>query len=340
MSNGNAGGRAVAVGWGVERAKCIQGSERVDVLLATYNGSKYLVEQLESILAQTYPNIRILVSDDGSTDATVEILRQYHARWGDRLVIVPNPCAGKGVVRNFENLMFASLNDGLASWAVFADQDDVWYPEKIATTLGEMLRTEGSDGSNMPCLVHSDLVVVDEGLAVLSPSFARYQRMEPMTCSPLSLLSVNQVTGCTMMVNRALLSMALPLPKETIMHDWWCALISGSGRRSFIDTPLMLYRQHGANQVGAKDRGLTTRLLRMCTDGSGVVRRVRALGRATYLQALALQLRLRERKADEAYVSEYLAWRRRPLWQRLAGYRHYYVGPELDRLSRCLLWLE
>lgn len=346
MSTADAGRPGVAPRWGGEGAQGTPGSqghqsaEWVDVLLATYNGSKYLVEQLESILAQTYPNVRILISDDGSTDATMEILRQYHARWGTRLVLLPNPSAGKGVIRNFENLMLASLDDGLASWVVFSDQDDVWYPEKIAVTLSEMRRTEGSDGRNTPCLVHSDLVVVDEELAVLSPSFARYQRMMPGACSPLSLLSVNQVTGCTMMVNRALLQMALPLPTETIMHDWWCALISGSGRRSFIDTPLMLYRQHGANQVGAKDRGLTTRLLRMCSNGPGIVRRVKALGHATYRQALALQRRLREHNADEAYVSEYLAWRSRPLWRRLAGYRHYYVGPELDRLSRFLLWLE
>ncbi len=310
----------------------------VDVLLATYNGSRYLAQQLDSILAQTHTSWRILVSDDGSSDETLAILRRYEARLGERLVLVPNPDAGRGVVRNFENLMQASLNDGLARWAVFADQDDVWLPEKMASQLREMARIEGGDAHAVPCLVHSDLTVVDEFLAVLSPSFARYQRMDPAGCSQLSLLSVNQVTGCTMMVNRALLAQALPLPAETIMHDWWCALISGSGRRSFIDQPLILYRQHGANQLGAKDRGLKTRLLRMLTDGRGVVQRVRMLGRATRLQAEALRQRLHLQGGDEGYVSEYLSWRSRPLWARLARYRHYYFGPELDRLSRCLLW--
>lgn len=310
----------------------------VDVLLATYNGSRYLAQQLDSILAQTHTSWRILVSDDGSSDETLAILQRYGERLGERLVLVPNPAAGKGVVCNFENLMQASLNDGLARWAVFADQDDVWLPEKIASQLGEMVRIEGGDADAVPCLVHSDLTVVDEALTVLSPSFARYQRMDPAVCSQLSLLSVNQVTGCTMMVNRALLARALPLPAETIMHDWWCALISGSGRRSFVDKPLILYRQHGANQLGAKDRGLKTRLMRMLTDGRGVVQRVRVLGRATRLQAEALRERLREQGADGGYVSEYLFWRSRPLWARLAGYRHYYFGPELDRLSRCLLW--
>ena len=80
----------------------------VDVLLATFNGAKYLVAQLESILSQTHQNFRILVSDDGSSDATMEILHQYRARLGERLILVPNPSAGKGVVRNFENLMVIS----------------------------------------------------------------------------------------------------------------------------------------------------------------------------------------------------------------------------------------
>lgn len=313
----------------------------VDVLLATYNGSKYLEAQLDSILAQTHPAFRILVSDDGSSDATPQILQRYQARLGERLVLVPNPSAGAGVARNFANLMQASLDDGVAQWAVFADQDDVWLPEKIASLWSEMVRIEegrGGGADALPCLVHSDLTVVDEGLCVLSPSFAQYQRMNPAECSDLSLLSVNQVTGCTMMVNRTLLQLALPLPAETIMHDWWCALISSTGRRSYIETPLILYRQHGANQLGAKDRGLRTRLRRMLTDGPGVVRRVRELGRATRLQSQALLARLREQGADGAYVSKYLAWRARPLWVRLAGYRHYYFGPELDRLSRCLLW--
>jgi len=310
----------------------------VDVLLATYNGSKFLADQLDSIRAQTHPSLRILVSDDGSSDETSEMLRRYGALWGERLVLLPNPTAGQGVVRNFENLMQASLDDGLAQWAVFADQDDVWLPGKIAVLLAEMKRIEASDGEAVPCLVHSDLTVVDENLTVLSPSFAKYQQMDPAHCSQLSLLSVNQVTGCTMMVNRALLKMALPLPAQTIMHDWWCALISGCGRRSYISAPLILYRQHGANQLGAKNRGLTTRLRRMVTDGPGVVRRVLALGRDTRLQSEALLQRLREHKADGAYVSKYLSWRSRSLWARIVGYRHYYSGPELDRLSRWILW--
>ena len=312
----------------------------VDVLLATYNGARYLPEQLDSLLAQTYANFRLLVSDDGSSDATSAILNSYGPRFGGRLLVIDHPCQGHGVVKNFENLMATSLRDGLACWVAFADQDDVWLPHKIERCAQEMSRLEAAGGAGLPCLVHSDLVVVDERLNPIAQSFVKYQRMDPQQCSPLSLLSMNEVTGCTMLVNRALLQMAVPVRREAVMHDWWCALLSGSGRRHFVPEPLILYRQHGANQLGAKSRSLATRLRRVWSHGPALVRRVRALGDATRLQAEALQLRLTALGLDGGYVSEYLAWRARPVWARLGAYRRYYAGPELDRLSRCLLWFQ
>ena len=310
----------------------------VDILMATYNGAKYLSQQLDSLLAQTHQNFRLLVSDDGSTDNTLALLETYRFRFGGRMVVVPYPHRGQGVVKNFENLMRTSLQDGLARSVAFCDQDDVWLPHKIERCLQVLRAAEHSVGAATPCLVHSDLTVVGEALQVLAPSFVQHQRMDPAACSALALLSINQVTGCTMMVNRALLELALPLPEETIMHDWWCAVVSSSGRRVFIAEALILYRQHGSNQLGAKDRSLRMRLLRLVTNGAGVLERVLRLGRATKSQAQALQTRLDRWGHAGGYVSEYLAWRSRPWWRRLLGYRRYYVGPELDRLSRCLMW--
>jgi glycosyltransferase involved in cell wall biosynthesis len=312
----------------------------VDVLLATYNGSRYLENQLDSIFAQTHQSFRVLVSDDGSSDATVAILAEYQQRFGERLIIVPNIAPGRGVVRNFENLMRSSLEDGHSKWVFFCDQDDVWLPQKIECMLAEMMRLEALDGERIPCLVHSDLVVVDESLKVICPSFAKHQRMDPGNCSPLSLLSVNQVTGCAMMVNRALLKIALPLPCETIMHDWWCGLISGSGRRFFIKTPLTLYRQHGFNQIGAKNRSLKNRLSRFISDAPGVYRKIVSLGRSTYCQAQVLQQRLAINGFETGYIENYISWRSNSWFARVAGYRYYYVGPEIDRLSRCFLWFK
>ena len=309
----------------------------VDILLATYNGARYLAPQLDSLLAQTHSHFRLLVSDDGSRDDTLAILHRYQSAFGGRMVLLPAQRSG-GVLSNFGRLMQASAEDGVASHIAFCDQDDVWLPEKTARLLAAVQGMENLRGTAVPCLAHSDLTVVDRDLQVLSPSFAAYQRIAPPDIHRLTLLSVNQVTGCATLINRALLQLALPLPPQAVMHDWWLALLAGSGARQWVAQPLILYRQHGRNQLGARDRSLPSRLARLMRDGGGVVKRVRQLGRGTAAQAQALQQRLDQRGLDGAYVAEYLAWRRRSLARRALDYRTYYVGPELDRLSRLLLW--
>ena len=309
----------------------------VDILLATYNGARYLAPQLDSLLAQTHSHFRLLVSDDGSRDDTLAILHRYQSAFGGRMVLLPAQRSG-GVLSNFGRLMQASAEDGVASHIAFCDQDDVWLPEKTARLLAAVQGMENLRGTAVPCLAHSDLTVVDRDLQVFSPSFAAYQRIAPPDIHRLTLLSVNQVTGCATLINRALLQLALPLPPQAVMHDWWLALLAGSGARQWVAQPLILYRQHGRNQLGARDRSLPSRLARLMRDGGGVVKRVRQLGRGTAAQAQALQQRLDQRGLDGAYVAEYLAWRRRSLARRALDYRTYYVGPELDRLSRLLLW--
>ena len=310
----------------------------VDILLATYNGARYLAPQLDSLLAQTHSHFRLLVSDDGSSDDTLTILRRYEAAFGGRMLLLPTDVRSGGVARNFERLMRASAEHGQARWMAFCDQDDVWLPEKTARLLAAVQALEAAHGTSTPCLAHSDLTVVDQDLQVLSPSFAAYQRIAPADINPRTLLSVNQVTGCAMLINLALLDLALPMPANVVMHDWWLAQLSGSGARQYLPEPLILYRQHGRNQLGARDRGLASRLKRFASDGGGVVRRVRQLGRGTRAQAGALQQRLQQRGLSAGYVAEYLAWRQRSLPQRALTYKTYYVGPALDCLSRLLLW--
>ncbi len=310
----------------------------VDVLLATYNGARYLEPQLDSLLRQANQCFRLLVSDDGSTDATLDIVRRYRAAFGERLVLLDRAAPNVGAVRNFERLMQASLTAGQAKWVAFCDQDDVWLPHKMDAMLQAMWAIERQVGAHKPCLVHSDLVVVDASLRLISPSYVAYQRTQPGDFTPVHLLSVNPVTGCTAMVNQALLKMALPLPPEVVMHDWWCALISGSGMRHYMNEPLVQYRQHGSNQLGARDRGLRSRLLRLVRDAGGEWQHLRALGHVTRAQAMALQQRLSTLGLDARYVADYLAWRERPLLWRLKSYRRYFCGPELDRLARCVVW--
>ena len=107
----------------------------VDILLATYNGARYLAPQLDSLLAQTHSHFRLLVSDDGSSDDTLTILRRYEAAFGGRMLLLPTDVRSGGVARNFERLMRASAEHGQARWMAFCDQDDVWLPEKTARLL-------------------------------------------------------------------------------------------------------------------------------------------------------------------------------------------------------------
>lgn len=310
----------------------------VDVLLATYNGARYIEAQLASLAAQTYPNIRILVSDDGSSDATVSIVQAFARRmtvgW---IQWVSNPHPGRGVVRNFEALMAASAKDGRARWIAFCDQDDVWLPHKIERLVQAMAELE-CDDSILPCLVHSDLRVVDESLRTIAASFIRQQSINVSSITLPTLLGVNHVTGCATMVNQALLNLALPLPRRVVMHDWWCALLSCHGRRHFLTDPLVLYRQHGGNQVGARSRAIGDRVLRIVRDGPRTMARIRWLGLETLAQAQALQERLHERGLSDLQVRDYLHWRRLPVWRRLAGYDKYYKGPMLDNFCRLFLW--
>ncbi|WP_291556654.1 glycosyltransferase family 2 protein [Comamonas sp. SCN 65-56] len=309
----------------------------VDILLATCNGERYLPALLDSLLDQSHQDWRLLVGDDASTDATLDILETYRPRLAGRLQVLPAP-ARQGVVRNFERLMRASQRDGAASFMSFCDQDDVWLPSKLATLLAAMRQLKASAGAQTPCLVHCDLRVVDEALALIHPSFIRHQRYDPARCSATALLSVNQVTGCAMMIDAALLELALPIPDAALMHDWWCALLAARAGLRFVDEPLVLYRQHRANQLGAKGRGAWARLVRLCRDAPGVIRRVRGLGTGTRAQAGALATRLAERGLDNAWVRDYLAWREAPLWRRVMNYRSHYTGPELDRCARLWWW--
>ncbi len=311
---------------------------KVDILLATWNGGRYLPALLDSLLAQTHTEFRLLVSDDGSTDATHEVFARYRPRFGDRWILLPQRAPGGGGLRNFEYLMQASLADGQSAWALFCDQDDVWLPHKIERTLAEMRRIEGGCGTHQPCLVHTDLKVVDHNLQAMAPSFVRYQRMDPWHVSPLWMLSMNQVTGCAAMVNRSLLAMALPIPPEVVVHDWWCAVLSGGGQRAYIDEATVLYRQHAINQIGAVSRSLPSRLHRFVRNVPGELRRAREAGCNSYRQALALEERLRHLQRDASLVADYLRWRNLPLPQRLRHYRDYYPGSELDRCLRCVLW--
>lgn len=239
-------------------------AEKIAILLASYNGEKYIAEQIESLLKQTEAGWELFIHDDGSTDRTPEILRRYEARYPDRIHVLDSPPCG-GAKDNFLRM----LREVRAPYVMFCDQDDVWLPEKVEVTLGEMKRLEVKHGAERPLLVFTDLCVTDERLHPIAARLSAYQKLDPRRTKAKELMIQNVITGCTVMLNRALVKLAITPENTTgiIMHDWWCALIAASfGAVSYVDRALVLYRQHGGNSVGAKKlnslRYLTARIRR------------------------------------------------------------------------------
>ena len=224
----------------------------VIIVLATYNGESHLTEQLDSIISQSFADWHLLIRDDGSDDKTREILGRYSAA-DDRIEILDDRSVKTGSsVGNFRILAGEALARK-CSYLFFADQDDVWKENKVERQLESLKNAEAIHG-NIPCLVHSDLEVVDEKLSVIDGSFMHYQGLRDEKKNPLGVLLVqNYVTGCSVAINRKLLEMSMPFPDGIIMHDWWLAqCAAASGRIVFLPEPLLKYRQHGGNVVGAK----------------------------------------------------------------------------------------
>lgn len=222
---------------------------RVAVLLATYNGERFLKEQLDSIFAQTYSNILVYARDDCSVDCSRDILDNYAKKYPEHLVVLPRG-ERLGARGSFSCLM--GFCD--ADYIFFCDQDDLWVPNKIESGLRALVELESINGTNIPALIHSDLKVVNENLQVIHDSFWRYQHLNPDNGTTLNRLLVqNYVTGCTMGINRALSQLAFPVPEAAVMHDWWIALVAASfGVIRHLDAQTILYRQHGRNEKGAK----------------------------------------------------------------------------------------
>lgn len=221
----------------------------VEILLATYNGGLYLEEQLNSLLDQTYSDIRILVRDDGSTDRTAEIVKHYEQSHSGKVVLLRDGTGCGGPAQNFLRL----VSHATAPYIMFADQDDYWFPEKVEKTLQKMKELEQGQGGETPVLVFSDYRPVDEHLEELE--FHRENSQIAAFHLELNRLLVqNYVTGCTIMANRSLYKKLGQYDPAMEMHDWWAALYaSAAGILYHLPEELMLYRQHGNNCVGAVD---------------------------------------------------------------------------------------
>lgn len=223
---------------------------RIDILLSTYNGEKYLNELLFSIINQTYINWQIIIRDDNSIDSTQKIIDNFKVRFPDKISQITSK-QNVGVIKSFEILMQHTVSD----YIMFCDQDDVWLPTKIELTLNKMIQIE-KIYPDKPILIHSDLKVVDKNLNVLSDSLWYYSRIRPELLLDFKYLAVkNAVTGCTAMINQKVIKITPRSTQNTLMHDSWITLNIANklGIISNVDSPTILYRQHDNNVIGAKN---------------------------------------------------------------------------------------
>ncbi len=225
----------------------------IAILLATYNGEQYVEEQLVSILENREANCCIFLRDDGSTDETPRIISNIAKTYPGQVSFVNNESYINGHLGNFSALAEYALSLDNEYFA-FSDQDDVWHSRKLEKMQARMNELECAHGKSTPILIHSDLRVVNEELNEIAQSFVEFQGLpDPAEHDFPKFFYQNVVTGCTTFFNRALLEIATPIPNEAIVHDWWFAQCAKMfGVLEFINEPLIDYRQHGENSIGAK----------------------------------------------------------------------------------------
>lgn len=203
--------------------------EAVSVAMATYNGEKYIKEQLDSILVNLQPQDEVIISDDGSQDNTKSLIESYHDK---RIHLIEGPHLG--VKQNVGNALSHTSHEII----FLADQDDIWMKDKIDIILETMKKEQAT------CVVH-DALIVDQNCHSLGKTFFEYKNGG---VGIRKNIIRNTYIGCCMAFNRAVLKKALPIPNSIEMHDQWIGLLNEKyGHSYFLKEPLIMYRRHGDN---------------------------------------------------------------------------------------------
>lgn len=306
---------------------------QITVLMATYNGSSYVREMIDSVLAQDYTDFRLVLSDDCSKDDTAQILEEYAQKYPNR---VTHYRSGLRFGNAQSHFMYLLQHFHDTPYMMFCDQDDYWHPDKMSKTFRKMQEIEKE---GMPAMVHTDLRVVDGGLKEMDPSFMHFSKLRGDRLALNQLLVQNVVTGCTMMVNRNLAELASDhLPEgKMLMHDWWLAMIAAAmGTAGYLNEATIDYRQHGNNVVGAKNtRSLGYIAQKIKNDG------VRQAMASTYEQARLFAnsfgsvLDDRTREVVEGYAA---IKDKKGLNRRLAFLRRGYLKCGIQRIAAQMIW--
>ena len=214
--------------------------EIVDVLLPTYNGEKYLKIQIESILNQTYKNIRLIISDDCSKDSTTEILKEYENK--DSRIILYIQEKNLGYNKNFEYL----LKQSKADYIMFSDHDDVWYPEKVEKSL-KVLKEKNVD------MVYCNCHQLNENGDIIKENYFKYKNVPLINKYSKLTLSRCIGIGCSQIITKDVRNRMIPFTDQVIAHDWLASFIASELKgMTYIEEPMFGYRLHNSNVFGGR----------------------------------------------------------------------------------------
>lgn len=275
-------------------------NKSIAIILCTYRGEAYLPECLDSILAQTAANTIVYIADDRSPDHTEEIILQYQMQYPARIVYLGENQEQRGACRNFLAALMDSRTRN-ADYYMFADQDDVWLPNKIARSVEAIAVMEERFGADVPLLAHCDSRVVDADLQEIAPSYTAYLGMDQTNHRFPHLLVQNVVTGGATIFNHALYERMQVMPTNVVMHDHWAALVAAAfGHITYINEPLYAYRQHTDNVVGARKGGAVREVLsRLGLESDGDKEAADQASSSLYTQLFQQAASFREIYAEE-----------------------------------------
>lgn len=220
----------------------------IGICMATYQGAAFLNEQLESIADQTFQDWHLHVRDDGSKDGTLACLEAFQKRFPTQVTIVRQDSRRLGVNGNFAHLMQNTCEPYLA----FADQDDIWYPDKLTLAFDAMKEVEAAFGTSTPVMVHADRRLINADGEERTSSYWASRGLNPQSFFPETYFTFCLAAGATMLINRTLRGMALPIPETARMYDCWIELVAQTfGRVVALETIALDYRRHGGNVSGA-----------------------------------------------------------------------------------------
>ncbi len=231
---------------------------KVQILLATYNGEKFLREQLDSIINQEYKLWELLIHDDGSFDSTTSILNEYQNKYPKKVRLLIDQKFFSSASKNFFHLIENRSRE--ANLYCLCDQDDIWHRRKLEI----IIKRYNSKETKEPLLIHSDLSLIDASGKLLEKSHDKLINHQKNTITKNKALYYNPVPGCAMTINSALAN-KLTYCKYMVMHDWWILLtaLNVNANLLYIKFPLVKYRQHSENVLGYKKINIFLLVIRL-----------------------------------------------------------------------------